>query len=69
MHHSLRRCYLPIQNLVCLGNIPRELHELTGLKLLDISGNKIASGLLPRTSFFSEKRALKKKLSECDVRF
>ncbi|CAM9925300.1 unnamed protein product [Scytosiphon promiscuus] len=52
------------------GSIPRELHELTGLKLLDISGNKIASsGLLPRTSFFSGKRTLKKKLSACDVRF
>lgn len=51
------------------GNIPRELHDLTGLKLLDLSGNKIAAGLLPRTSFFIEKRALKKKLSSCDVRF
>lgn len=50
------------------GNIPRELHDLTSLKLLDLSGNKIAAGLLPRASFFSEKRALKKKLSACDVR-
>lgn len=58
---------------VCLltltGSIPRELHDLTGLKLLDLSGNKIAPSMLPRNSFFSERRTLKKKLSACDVRF
>lgn len=51
------------------GSIPRELHDLTGLKLLDLSANKIAPSLLPRNSFFSERRTLKKKLSACDVRF
>ncbi|CBJ25910.1 Putative Leucine Rich Repeat Receptor [Ectocarpus siliculosus] len=51
------------------GNIPREYHNLQSLKLLDLSGNKIAAGLLQRGSSFRDKRTLKKKLSECDVRF
>ena len=52
---------------VCLltltGSIPRELHDLTGLKLLDLSGNKIAPSMLPPATASSAKEGRSRKNS------